>query len=131
MKNILVLLSFLFVFGCDSKQYFTVVVANKSNVKIKKLLVWDNGEKAYSMGVFSPKAQYVREFMYTPLSENIKLTWMEYESGIEREVQVNMIGVIPERYHDGAIQFNIMGPNEVVAKFYFPKRTNYLANPKE
>ena len=131
MKNTLVILSFLLAFGCDSKQYFAVVVSNKTGEELKKVKVWDNEELAYSMGVFVPKAQEVREFMYTPLSKNIKLTWTEYGSGIEREVQVDMTGVIPERYHDGAVQFDIMGSNEVVAKFYFPKRTNYLDNSKD
>jgi hypothetical protein len=122
MKKITILtLLMVTLVGC-SKQYFSVVVWNKSDVKLRNVLVWDDGEKAYSMGVFSPQAQYVRDFMYTPLSENIKLTWTDYETGIKREVQVDMQGIIPDKYDGGTVQFDILGSDNVKAKFYFAKK---------
>jgi len=125
IKKLIALSALLIISSCNSKQYFSVVVWNKTNTKLKNMVVWDKDAKAYSMGIFSPQAQYTRDFMYTLLSENIKLTWTEYESGIEREVQVDMQGIIPDKYDGGTVQFDILGSDNVKAKFYFAKKYDF------
>lgn len=131
IRAIIFSITLLSLSACENRQYFSVVVWNKSGEELKKVSVWDDGVLAYKMGVFVPEAQESREFMYTPLSDNIKLTWTEYESGIDREVLVDMDGVIPEKYHNGTVQFDILGPDEVAVKFYFEPMVHYPPKVKE
>lgn len=125
IKKLIVLSALLILSNCNSKQYFSVVVWNKSNIKFIDTIVWDDGKKAYSIGSLPSDIFKARNSMYTPLTKNIKLTWTEYETGIKREVQVDMEGIIPNNYDGGTIQFDILGSDNVKAKFYFAKKYDF------
>ena len=125
IKKLIALSALLIISSCNSKQYFSVVVWNKTGIKLQKLSVWDNDEVAYNMGTFVVDGRTTYLSMYTPLTENIKLTWAEYETGIERDVQVDMQGIIPDKYDGGTVQFDILGSDNVKAKFYFAKKYDF------